>query len=164
MKKSTITKPEIKCVGIQVRTSYQKELNRDSSLISPCVQRYFHQALFEKIPQRKSPGTTICAYTNYESDYQGVYTYFIGEEVLNFDLPFPEGFESLVIPAQTYTKFTTEPAPMPEVIVNAWQEIWEMSQENLGGKRYYHTDFELYDERAANHQSVVLDLYIGVES
>jgi predicted transcriptional regulator YdeE len=53
---------------------------------------------------------------------------------------------------------------MPDVIVNAWKEIWEMSSKQLCGDRSYKTDFEIYDERAADHQNIVLDLYIGIKS
>ena len=49
-----------------------------------------------------------------------------------------------------------------DVIVNAWKEIWEMSSKQLGGHRSYKADFEIYDERAADHQNIVLDLYIGI--
>jgi predicted transcriptional regulator YdeE len=51
---------------------------------------------------------------------------------------------------------------MPDVIVNAWKEIWEMSSKQLGGHRAYKTDFEIYDESAVDHQNIVLDLYIGI--
>jgi hypothetical protein len=61
-------------------------------------------------------------------------------------------FEKLIIPKQEYAKFTTKPAHMPDVIVNAWQGIWKMTPEKLGGKRSYQTDFEIYDERASDHQ------------
>lgn len=154
---------EIKLLGVCVRTSYQQELDKMKGNIFPCVQQYFHEALFEKIPNRANPGTTFCAYTDYESDYKGAYTYFIGEEVTSFGSPLPEGFHTLIIPQQNYVKFTTNPAPMPDVIVDAWQEIWQMSPEELGGKRNYQTDFEIYDERAADHQNIVLDLFIGVK-
>lgn len=116
----------------------------------------------EKISNRKKPGTTFCAYTDYETDHNGEYTYFIGEEVSSFISPLHEGFQKLVIPKQRYAKFTTGPAPMPDVIVNAWKEIWEMSPKHLGGHRSYKTDFEIYDERATDHQNIVLDLYIGI--
>src|SRR3982751_2024128 len=78
--------------------------------------------------------TPYCAYTDYQSDHTDDYTYFIGEEVTSFDT-LPEGFQKLTIPHQHYVKFTTKPAPMPEVIVNAWEKIWEMSPKELGGKR-----------------------------
>lgn len=164
MQKELLTMPEIKLVGICVRTTNAQEFDQMKGKISPCVQRYFHQGLAEKIPNRESPGTTYCAYTEYESDCNGEYTYFIGEEVSSFPAPLPEGFQKLVIPQQQYAKFTTGPAPMPDVVVNAWKAIWEMSPKQLGGPRSHKTDFEVYDERAADHQNVVLDLHIGIES
>ena len=116
----------------------------------------------EKIPYRTKPGTTFCVYTCYDSDYKGAYTYFIGEEVESFDDRLPDGFHNLIIPGQHYAKFTSTPAPMPDVIVNAWQNIWDMSAKELGGRRCYHSDFEIYDERAADHQNIVLDIYVGI--
>ena len=162
MQKELITMPEIKLVGICVRTSNEQELDKMKGNIFPCVQKYFHQGMAEKISNRKRPGTTFCAYTDYETDHNGEYTYFIGEEVSSFNDLLTEGFQQLVIPKQQYAKFTTNPAPMPDVIVNAWKEIWEMSSKQLGGHRSYKTDFEIYDERAADHQNIVLDLYIGI--
>ncbi|MDP3385798.1 MAG: GyrI-like domain-containing protein, partial [Eubacteriales bacterium] len=147
MQKIRVQMPEIKLVGIKVRTNSKAECDSLTAKISPCVQQYFHQQLADKIPQRKNPGTTFCAYTDYESDYTGDYTFYIGEEVSAID-DTSEGLESHIIPPQTYIKFTTEPGPMPIVVINAWQEIWKMSPETLGGKRRYHTDFEVYDERA----------------
>ncbi len=53
---------------------------------------------------------------------------------------------------------------MPDVVKNAWQKIWHLKDAELGGKRRYHADFEIYDERASDltHQCLVLDLYIGI--
>ncbi len=161
MQKTRVNLGEIKLVGIKVRTNNQNELNQLSAKISPCVQRYFHQQLFEKIPNRKNPETTFSAYTEYESDYTGEYTYFIGEEVTSID-HMPEELATLIVPPQNYVKFTTESGPMPDIVVQAWQKIWQMSSQTLGGTRHYHTDFELYDERAMNHQKVILDVYIGI--
>lgn len=52
---------------------------------------------------------------------------------------------------------------MPNVIVDAWKEIWKMPASQLGGQRGYKADFEIYDERVSDHQSIVLDLYIGIQ-
>ena len=163
MKQTTIKRPEIKLIGISVRTSYQQEIDKIKGAIFPCIQRYFHQALFEKIPNRTKPGTTFCAYTDYESDHTGAYTYFIGEEVASFDNPLPEAFDKLTIAEQQYAKFTTNPAPMPDVIIHAWTDIWKMSPQELGGNRNFQTDFEIYDERAADHKNIILDVYVGVK-
>lgn len=161
MKKSHETLPEKKLIGIQVRTNNQTEIDPMTGKIFPIVRRFFHEKLFENIPNRTKPGTTFCCYTDYESDHTGDYTYFIGEEVNSLH-QVPEGLETLIIPAQSYTKFTTNPAPMPDVVRNAWFSIWKMTETDLGGKRRYHTDFEIYDERANDHQNIVMDLYIGV--
>lgn len=162
MQKTRIQMPETKLVGITVRTNNKAEFDPSIAKIGPCVQHYFQQQVAEKIPHRKNPGTTISAFTEYESDYTGDYTYFIGEEVSSVD-NIPEGLKSHIIPPQTYIKFTTEPGSMPNVVINAWQEIWKMSSGDLGAQRRYHTDFEVYDQRARDPQNTILDLYIGLE-
>jgi predicted transcriptional regulator YdeE len=51
---------------------------------------------------------------------------------------------------------------MPNLCIDLWQKIWEMPTSELGGTRSYRTDFELYDERAHDQNSTVLDIYIGL--
>lgn len=162
MEKTKSQLPEIKLVGLHVRTNNNAEMDPLSAKISPCVQQYFQEQWAEKIPHRTNPGRTFCAYTNYESDYTGDYTFYIGEEISSLE-GIPEGLESHIIPSQTYIKFTTQPGPMPTVLINAWQDIWSMSPESLGGKRRYHTDFEVYDERASDPQNTILDINIGIK-
>jgi predicted transcriptional regulator YdeE len=156
MQKTIAHLPQMKCVGITTRTNSDPSTNT----IAATVQTYFHNGLSEKIMARKNPGTTFCVYTNYESDFRGLYTFFIGEEVNAFE-ELEEGFETLIIPAQNYAKFTNQPGPMPAVCIDMWKRIWEMDAATLGGERAYIADFEVYDKRALDHQNVVLDIYIG---
>ena len=51
---------------------------------------------------------------------------------------------------------------MPLVCIDMWQKIWKMGNNELGGIRGYRADFELYDERARDHNNVTLDIFIGV--
>ena len=164
MQKETSLLPEIKLIGITTRTNNAHIFEADPSTnpIAATVTQYFHGGLSQSIPHRAKPGTTYCAYTDYESDLNGDYTYFIGEEVTSFD-DVPEGFSTLTIPPQKYAKFTNSPGPMPDVCVNLWQKIWKMEPLELGSERGFRTDLELYDERANDHQNVVLDLYIGLK-
>lgn len=148
-------------VGLQTRTKNQDEMNPLTAKIWPLVQSYHGQQTAKKIKGRIALGTTICAYTAYESDCHGEYTYFIGEEVTEGALA-PEGLSIITVPAQTYTKFTTDPAPIQMVELKAWQDIWMMSDADMGGKRAYKTDFVIYDQRAQNFEAAVLDLYIGI--
>lgn len=158
----SVHRPEIKLVGIKTRTCNKNEENWQEGKIFPCVQRYFQEGLANQITHRQNPGTTLCVYTDYESDFTGDYTYFIGEEVHSFDT-IPEGFETHTIPAQDYTKFTTQPGAMPSVLKDAWQHIWTMTPQDFGAERGYVADFEVYDERAADHNNIVLDIFIGVK-
>ncbi len=162
MQKTVTELPEIKLLGILCRTNNTAEMNISSAKIAPTIQKYFRQALGEEIPNRKNPGTTYCVYTDYESDFTGDYTYFIGEEV-KFVGDSMEGFSSIIIPAQNYAKFTSKPGIMPEVCIDMWQNIWKMKSGELGGKRAYLADFEVYDKRALDPSKTVLDIYVGVK-
>jgi predicted transcriptional regulator YdeE len=161
MHKQIIQFPEIKLVGITARTNNANEMKPETGKIPSMIQKYFHGGLSEKIMTRKNPGTTYCVYTNYESDVTGDYTYFIGEEVTSLE-GVPEGFETIAIPAQNYAKFTNQPGPMPAVCIGMWKNIWAMKPSDLGGDRSYIADFEVYDNRSADQNNAVLDIYIGL--
>lgn len=149
-------------MGIQVRTHYQSELSPLTSKIGPCIQRYWQERIADQLVNRKNPGRLFAVYTNYESDQAGGYTYFLGEEVSSVD-NVPEGFSAIKLPEGNYSLFTTQPAPLPHVILDAWYNIWQMTAEELGGMRRFHSDFEIYDERAANPMAAVVDIYVGIE-
>jgi predicted transcriptional regulator YdeE len=162
MQKTTDQLKEIKLIGVTTRTNNTHLFESDPSTnkIAATVQKYFHNGLSEKIQNRKHPGKTLCVYTDYESDFTGDYTYFIGEEVTSFE-NVADDFETLTIPAQTYAKFTNQPGPMPAVCIDMWKKIWAMESSDFGGDRAYIADFEVYDERSQDHQNVTLDIYIG---
>jgi len=163
MKKTITELPEIHLLGITCRTNNAVEMSISTAKIAPTIQKYFQQALGEQIPNRKNPGTTYCVYTDYESDFTGDYTYFIGEEVNFVDRSLIKQFSAITIPAQTYTKFTSKTGIMPGVCIDMWQNIWKMESEELGGKRAYLADFEVYDKRALDPSKTVLDIYLGVK-
>ncbi len=144
--------------GIFCRTCNGDEMNPSTAKIGKTVQRFFQEGFMEKIKHPKEPGVIYGAYTDYESDNTGAYTYFIGEEV------FPEselsaGLSRLVIPDQRYSVFTNGPGVMPDVCVELWQKVWTLTPQELGGSRSYGTDVEFYqgaDEEAA------VTLYIAI--
>ncbi|MGV2333189.1 MAG UNVERIFIED_CONTAM: GyrI-like domain-containing protein [Planctomycetaceae bacterium] len=160
MKQTNISLPEIKLVGITVRTNNNSEMDQATGKIGPIVQKYFQESISEKIHNRKTPYVTFSAYTEYESDHNGDYTYFIGEEVDSFS-NVPENLVELIIPAQNYTKFTNGPGKMPNVCLEIWQNIW--NDNALNAKREYITDFEIYDQRAIDRENTTLDIYIGIK-
>lgn len=161
MKQTTQTLAPIQLVGITARTNNAAEMNPATGKIGPTLQRYFQNNLASKIKARKNPGTTFCVYTDYESDFNGDYTYFVGEAVSALDEVDPI-FETRLIPSQSYIQFTNDPGPMPAVCIELWQKIWTMTEADLGGTRAYIADFEIYDERSHDPHNAVLDIYIGV--
>jgi predicted transcriptional regulator YdeE len=162
MKQTRVQLPSMTIVGLHVSTSNAAEMDPGQAQIGVTAQRYFGEQWAEKIAHRKNPGVTYAVYTAYESDVHGPYTYVIGEAVTKVET-LPERLKAFKISAQTYTKFTTEPGVMPHVVIAAWQEIWQMTEIELGGPRGYRGDFELYDARACDPQKTVIDLYIGVK-
>src|SRR5580700_1615932 len=148
MKKELTNQAEITMVGLSVRTNNKNEMNPPTAKIGELVGRYFRENLAAQISNRKNPGVTLSVYTDYGSNEHGEYTYFIGEEVGDFENTL-SGFQKLTIPAAKYQKFTTPVGKMPEVVINAWQQIWGMSSDDFGGERAFQADFEVYDQRAS---------------
>ncbi len=161
MEKTIVECPEIKLIGLSVRTSHQEEQDPATAKILPCLRRYFSENISEKIVDALDTDMTIFAYTDYESDHMGAYTYFIGEEVDSFQ-HVPEGLTTHTIPAQTYIQFTPDPGPMMRVAAQAWEAIGQLSEAELGGKRTYKTDFEVYDDETVDHTKAVVHLYVGI--
>lgn len=161
MKKELIDQPEIKLIGLTARTNNKNEMNPLTSKIGKLASHFWSQNIANQIPNRKNPGVTLSVYTEYDSNEHGDYTYFVGEEVSSFE-NIPSELQQLTIPAAKYQKFTTPQGKIPEIVINAWQQIWEMSANDFGGERAYVADFEIYDQRANDPTNASLDIYIGL--
>lgn len=162
MQKSAVTKPSIKLIGLTTRTNNQQEQNPATAKIGALVQQYFSEGIANKILDRTNPGITYSVYTDYDTDHHGEYTYFVGEEVSSVK-DIPEGLRMITIPQSKYQRFTTQAGTMPTVVIQAWQNIWQMSAQDLGGERRYIADFEIYNERAADPNKSIVDIYIGIQ-
>ncbi len=162
MQKQTIKLPELMLIGLTTRTNNINEGDPATAKISSTVQIYFQEGCAQRISNRKKSGVTYSAYAHYESDASGEYTYFIGEEVTDLT-QVPAGLTALQIPQQKYVKFTNGPAKMPDVCIQAWRDIWQMTPSDLGGERAYIADFEIYDERAQDPAHTELDIYVGIQ-
>ena len=158
MQENKVTCAEIKLIGLKkIRTNTAAEFNPQTAKIGAAVGKYFQNGYPDQIENRVNPGKTFAVYFEYESDYKGEYSYFIGEEVSEF-ARIVEGLEAYVIPAQSYNKYTTDAGAMPNIVINAWQKIWQMDDKN----RNYQADFEVYDQRSQDPSNAIVDIYIGV--
>ena len=163
MKKVLIDHPGMILAGFTIKTGFKNESNTNTSIIFNFINNYFQNNIAEQIPNRKNPGVTITAYTDYESNEYENYTYFVGEEVSDIN---PANvfnhLKYIQVPNGKYQKFTTEPGEIPSVVIKAWKEIWQMDEKNIGGQRAYLTDFEIYDHRAADNKAAIIDIYVGI--
>lgn len=157
---------EIKLVGISARTSNAFESNSETAQIGKTFEKFYAEDIQSKIQNKINPGKIFAVYTNYESDKNGKYTYFLGQEVDNFENLSSNDLETLIIPATNYIKFTSNPTgPFPSVVIDMWQKIWKMEDEkSMGAERSYIADFEVYDERAQDYNNACVDIYIGIKS
>jgi predicted transcriptional regulator YdeE len=60
--------------------------------------------------------------------------------------------------------FTSEKGPVAKVVFGTWQKIWSIPKTSPGGDRAFKTDYEVYDERAANPQETEIEVHVGINS
>ncbi len=155
-----VESPELHVIGIGARTNNAKEMSAEG-IIGPMWDRAVSENMFDKIPNRVD-NTVLAMYTDYESDSNGEYTFFIGAKVTTLDV-IPEGLLGRTVAAARYSVITSERGPLYEVVPQAWQRIWSMSEAGLGGKRAFVADLEIYDERALNPTDAVMEVWVGVK-
>jgi predicted transcriptional regulator YdeE len=146
-------------VGIAVRTSNAKEMTPDG-VIGKQWGRFMAEALRGKIPNKADEGI-VAVYTDYASDHEGEYTFVLGARVTS-DASVPAGMVAKKIPAGRYAVFTTEKGPPAKMVPEAWMRINSLPKSAVGGDRVYGAGFEVYDERASDSGSAVVDIYVGV--
>ena len=155
--------PELMLVGVTARTNNLNEMDPTKAKIAQLAGSYWSNQIGHEFQNRANPGITYSVYTDFESNENGEYTYFIGEVVSSLESQDLDKFETITIPSSRYMKFTTEPGAMPEVVINAWQDIWKMDESDFEGKRRYIADFEIYDGRSLDPSNSIVDIYIGIE-
>ena len=77
----------------------------------------------------------VCVVSEYESDYKGDYTLFIGADNIN-------SHKEIIIEEENYQIFSVE-GSSSDGIVKTWQKIWEMEEKGLLN-RAYTVDYEKY--------------------
>lgn len=134
--------------GWQVRTCNADEAGSNGK-IGPLWQRIMQQNLVGQISNR-SDGALIVVYSNYASDEKGEYDYLVGARVRSVE-NLPTGMTWRKVEPGTYAVILTDKGQMPGVLQAAWARIWKMAPGELGGKRAFVTDYEIYDGRSAKY-------------
>ena len=145
--------------GSQVRTNNADEMAGHGK-IGLLWQNLMQQNLTAQIPNRIGDAL-IVVYSNYASDEKGEYDYLIGARVSSVD-HLPAGMTWRKIESGAYAVILTDKGQMPGVLQAAWARIWKMTPAELGGRRRFVTDFEVYDERSANMQNAQVEIHVGL--
>lgn len=146
-------------IGITTRTTNAAEM-AGAGKIAALWSEYYFQGKISEIPNPIKPHT-VAVYHDYESDASGPFSLLIGLEVSK-QTEAPAGFIALDIPPQKYVTITSEQGPMPQVIIEAWQKVWSLTEQKKID-RIYSFDLEIYDERAQNPMNGQVDIRLAVK-
>lgn len=149
-----IYRDETLVMGVEVRTTAQKERDSETSEIPKLWNRFWAEQLWLDIPDAINPDAFYGVYTDYDSDPFGPYSLILATEVSSIDNP-PESMVGLVLSAGRYLVFGA-PGALPEAVARTWQQIGDYFAANPRYQRTYTTDFELYEPQQVN-------IYIAVK-
>jgi predicted transcriptional regulator YdeE len=145
--------------GYLVPTNNGDEISGQGK-IGPLWQRFMEHHLGSQIPHRADPFLTV-VYSNYSSDEKGDYDYLLGARVSTVDGLAP-GLSWKKVEPGTYAVILTEKGRMPGVLQAAWAIIWNMSAAQMGGRRLFASDYEIYDQRSTDPANAQVEIHIGV--
>ena len=156
--KTTLAAP-IYVAGYSVRTTGAAEATGQGEIVKLWT-RFFTDGLAEGIPHRSNQNLMV-VYSDYPSDPGGEFTYLLGSQVDTVE-GLPKDMVFRKIPAGNYAVITSPRGPLQEVIPNTWKQIATMTPADLGGKRSFVMDYEVYDERAADPGNAIVEFHLGL--
>lgn len=152
----TIKQDTFTVIGIEGRTNNAIEMSGGGT-IPKLWGQFMQESIMGKIPNR-ADDSVIAAYTEYESDKDGEYTFFLGSKV-NSISDVPQGMVVKTVKAGSYEVITTETGPVWKVVQDAWQKIWQDDE-----RRNYLFDYEVYDAKSQNPELAQVQIFIGVKN
>lgn len=129
-------------VGIDVRTNNQGEMDAGTAKIPGLWNRFYQEQIAENVPNRIPYAPTYGVYSAYASDVNGDYSVLAGASVsiLADDL---KGLSKVEVQEGDYLVFERK-GEMPQVVMDAWKDVWNYFSNTSNYARKYTTDFELY--------------------
>ena len=152
---------EFSVIGIEARTNNAKEMT-NGGVIPKQWNKFFAEGIPARVPNKVNE-TIYALYTDYASDRNGDYTFFIGAEVSGTAV-IPAGMVAKKVPVGKYAVISSARGPVQKVVPQAWQQVWGLEDKSqLGGARTYRTDFEVYDQRSRDPQDSQIDIFVGTK-
>jgi predicted transcriptional regulator YdeE len=146
--------------GYEVRTNNAREMSGQGE-IGKLWQKVMQENLVAQIPNRTDSALTV-VYSGYASDEKGDFNYLLGARVNSVD-KLPAGMTYRKLVPGPYAVFVTDQGPLVDVLQAEWKKIWAMPPEQMGGKRAFLTDYEVYDQRSADRSHAQIEIHIGLK-
>ncbi|MEV0595388.1 GyrI-like domain-containing protein [Nonomuraea cavernae] len=143
---------ELTVVGFAVRTTNAEEMDPTRARLPVLWQRAGAPGAFAHVPGRVDE-RLYAVLTDYESDHHGAYTQIVGIGVRTVPR-LPEGMVAVRVPAARTLRVEAR-GPMPQAIMEAWQQVWKHTESGGTPSRVFTTDLEV-------HHSGGADLYVAV--
>ncbi|MEU8248800.1 GyrI-like domain-containing protein [Nonomuraea sp. NPDC048916] len=143
---------ELTVVGFAVRTTNAEEADPVRARLPALWQRAGAPGAFAHVPGRIDENL-YAVLTDYESDHHGAYTQIVGIGVRTVPR-LPEGMVAVRVPAARTLRIEAR-GPMPQAVVEAWQQVWKHTESGGAPARAFTTDLEVHHPGGA-------DLYIAV--
>lgn len=147
-------------MGLQVRTTSREEMDPATARIPGLWGRFMTEGVAGALPGRTGE-TVYAVYSDYESDHHGAYSLTLGCAV-EPSAAVPAGLARVEVPSGRYAVVTSERGPAPRVVPEAWQRVWTTSEQELGGRRAFRVDFEVYDERSRDPAAAEVEINLSL--
>lgn len=148
--------------GVGARTDNKREAGSDGCI--PGLWQNFMRAGLSELSGARQPQYVYVLYTDYESDVNGAYTVLIGHEwdsELSASAIEAE-LTASTLPASRYIVFKAAGAPLPQLVIEAWQYIWAWF-ESSPHTRTYTGDFERYNMTGFDEGNAEVEIYLAIQ-
>lgn len=134
--------------GLTVRTTNREEDDPATARIGALWNRFFGEETYRSTPGRTGDARIFGVYSGYESDAHGAFDVTVGVAVSG-------ATGSVAIEAGDYLVFMGQ-GEMPQMVIAAWQRIWQHFEAHPKIARRYRSDFEAYEgpDKVAIHIGV----------
>ncbi|KAB2887827.1 MAG: GyrI-like domain-containing protein [Burkholderiaceae bacterium] len=155
MNPSAVQVSAFSVAGIAVRTRNGDEMVPERARIGALWDQFFSESWARRLPGPGADGRLYGVYSAYESDQHGAFDVTAGVSAAVQAEP-PVGTACVEVEPGDYLVFTGE-GPMPQMVIDAWGDVWRYFEANPGVRRRFGTDFELYEgpESVAIHIGVL---------
>lgn len=144
-----------KLIGIKLSHKTKNENRQSEKDCGSLWQQFEAQKIFDQVPYKIS-NAVYAVYYDYDSDENGLFSYFIGCKV-DSHATAPKNLQEISIPEQQY-EIETARGQMTGCLSEAWQRIW-----NATRNRKFGYDFEIYDERSYDWNNAEVEIYLSVK-